>query len=92
MKTNLSFGMLLTKTFYSVRCTCLGIENTPRLISSVGVRFLFTPLSSSFKDVINVSIYFELVFWKWQWIKEWGGQREENGAFGRIHNYLKQIQ
>lgn len=90
-KTNLSFGMLLAKTLYSVRCPCLGIENTPLLISSVGIRFLFTPLSSGFKDVINVSLYFELVLWKWRWIKE-GGQREENRAFGRIHTYLKQIQ
>lgn len=79
MKTNLSFGTLLTKTFYSVRCTCLGIENTPPLISSVGIRFLFTPLSSSFKDVINVSIYLELVLWKWQWIKKWG--RAEGGKW-----------
>lgn len=58
MKTNLSFGMPLVKTFYSVRCTCLGIENTPLLISSVGMRFLFTPLSSSCKDGINIRIYF----------------------------------
>lgn len=92
MKTNLSFGMPLAKTLYSVRCTCLGIEHTPLLISSVGIRFLFTPLSSSCKDGINVRIYFLISSLEMAVDERVGRQREENGAFGRRHNYLKQIQ
>lgn len=88
MKINLSFGMLLAKAFYSVSCTCLGIENTPLLISSMGISFLFPAFSSSFKDVdIKINIYSEIILWELQ--RKGSGQKSRGGR-GREMEHLEE--